>query len=351
MATAVLAKPKAHVAPYKKDLVKELEALLQKYPIIGIVNMEGLPGAQLGQLKKGLRGKAELFMTKRRLMKIAIEGAKSKVAHLEQIEPLLKGMPALLFTHENPFALYKFLKKSKSPAPAKAGQESPRDIVIPAGPTPFAPGPVISELAAVGIKAGVEGGKVAVRQDSLVIKQGEKFKGPLAAMLTRLGIEPMEIGLNLTHVFEKGVIYDRNVLDIDEVKFMQNLMTAASEAFNLAAEAAFVTADNREMLIAIAFREAKAVALESKFLADAVAADIVEQAARGAIAVAVEAKLEVSHERQAGETKAAHAEHVAAAAEIKKEVKEIIPNTPESHKNAEHMLDELKKKGTLRDKK
>lgn len=294
MATAVLAKPKAHIAPYKKDIVKELEVLLAKYPIIGVVNMEGLPSAQLGVLKKGLRGKAHLYMTKRRLMKIALEGTKSKVPNIEKLIPLLKGMPALLFTNDNPFALYKFLKKSKSPAPAKAGQESPRDIVVPAGPTPFAPGPVISELAAVGIKAGVEGGKVAVRQDSLVIKQGEKFKGPLAAMLTRLGIEPMEIGLNLTHVFEKGVLYDRNVLDIDETVFMEKLMTAVSESFNLAADIAFLTTDNREMLIAKAFREAKAVALESKFLADAVVAEIVELAEREARSVASEAKVQTN---------------------------------------------------------
>lgn len=342
-----MTKPKAHVAGYKKDLVKELEALLQKYPIIGVVNMEGLPGAQLGQIKKSLRGKADLFMTKRRLMKIALENAKSKVEGIEKLEPLLKGMPALLLTKENPFALYKFLKKSKSPAPAKAGQESPRDIVIPAGPTPFAPGPVISELAAVGIKAGVEGGKVAVRQDSLVIKQGEKFKAPLAAMLSRLGIEPMEIGLNVVAIFEKGTIFDRSVLDIDEKAFLDNLMTAASEAFNLAVEAAFVTHDNRELLIQTAFREAKAVAKESKFLADAVAAEIVEQAAREALSVVAEAKVEVTHERQAGETAAEHKEHQAEAKALSQESKQN-PNTQDAHKQAEGMLDDLKKKGTLR---
>ncbi|MEK6849845.1 MAG: 50S ribosomal protein L10, partial [Nanoarchaeota archaeon] len=159
-----MSKPQAHVAAAKKTEVKELISLFSKYPIIGIVNMEGLPSSQLGGLKKALRGKADLYMTKRRLMKIAIEEAKSKVPQLETIIPHLKGMPAFLFTKENPFALYKFLKKNKSPAPAKAGQESPRDITVPAGPTPFAPGPVISELAAVGIKAGVENGKVAVRQ-------------------------------------------------------------------------------------------------------------------------------------------------------------------------------------------
>lgn len=322
-----MTKPKAHVAGYKKDQVKELEAMFTKYPIVGIVNMEGLPSSQLGGLKKALRGKADLYMTKRRLMKIAIENAKAKIPGLDSIIPQLKGMPAFLFTKENPFALYKFLKKNKSPAPAKAGQESPRDIVVPAGPTPFAPGPVISELAAVGIKAGVEGGKVAVRQDSLVIKQGEKFKGPLAAMLARLGIEPMEIGLNVVAVFEKGILYDRNVLDIDDKQFMSNLMTAASEAFNLAADIAYITDDNKELLIATAFREAKAVAVESKFLADAVAAEIVEQAEREARSVASEAKVEVSHDR------ASHAQH---------------PNDTHAHAEAEKLAAELKTKGTLR---
>ncbi len=323
-----MAKPKAHVAESKKVLVKKLEHLLEKSPIIGIVNMEGLPSSQLGALKKGLRGKADLFMAKRRLITIAFENAKVKVPKLETLIPHLKGMPALLFTKDNPFALYKFLKKSKSPAPAKAGQESPRDITIPAGPTPFAPGPVISELAAIGIKAGVENGKVAVRQDSLVIKQGEKFSGPLASMLSRLGIEPMEIGLNVVAVFEKGIIYDRSVLDVDETVFMANLMTAASEAFNLSVEAEILTDDNKELIIGMAFLGAKSLARESKFLADAIAEEILEQGEREARSLAAETKSEVSHER-----------HTAAAQH---------PNDAQTHKQAEQMLGDLKQKGTLR---
>src|SRR3989338_1052307 len=113
-------------------------------------------------------------------------------------------MPALLLKKENPFSLYKILKKSKSSASAKAGQIAPRDLIVPAGPTPFTPGPVISELAAVGIKAGVEGGKVAVKVDSMIAKKGETIKPAVASMLTRLSILPMEIGLNLTAVYENG---------------------------------------------------------------------------------------------------------------------------------------------------
>jgi len=65
-------------------------------------------------------------------------------------------MPALLFTKENPFKLYNKLQKSKSSAPAKAGQTAPSEIVVPKGPTPFAPGPIIGELGALGIKTAVE---------------------------------------------------------------------------------------------------------------------------------------------------------------------------------------------------
>ena len=70
--------------------------------------------------------------------------------------PHLKGMPALIFTKENPFSLFKTLKKSKTNAPAKANQTAPFDLIVPKGPTSFAPGPVIGELAILGIKSGVE---------------------------------------------------------------------------------------------------------------------------------------------------------------------------------------------------
>mgnify|MGYP000252813721 CR=1 FL=1 len=76
--------------------------------------------------------------------------------NMDQLTEKIKGMPALLFSKENPFTLYSILQKNKSPAPAKANQEAPKDIVVSAGPTTFAPGPIISELAEVGIKTKVD---------------------------------------------------------------------------------------------------------------------------------------------------------------------------------------------------
>jgi large subunit ribosomal protein L10 len=283
--------PKAHVSEEKKKLVADLINLIKEYPIIGAINMESLPAPQLQKMKEQLRSSVVIFMAKRRLMKIAIEHCKDKKKGIEKIEPYLKGMPALLFTKENPFKLYNALEKNKSPAPAKAGQTAPKDIIIPAGATPFAPGPVISELSAIGLKTGVENGKVVIKADTVVCQEGQLINPAVASILARLDIKPMEIGLNITGIFEDGIIYGKNVLLIDEKVFMQSLYDAVRWAMNLSVETGYTCKDNINLFIAKAFREAKAVALEGNIMADLVAKDIIEKAERQMLSLKNTAKV------------------------------------------------------------
>ena len=119
-------------------------------------------------------------MTNRRLLKIAFAEAAKKKPGIESLLPHCKGMPALLFTKENPFSLFKLIKANKSPAPAKPGQKAPTDLKILAGPTPFAPGPVISELAALGLKTKVDAGKINIVADAIVCKEGAVISDKLA---------------------------------------------------------------------------------------------------------------------------------------------------------------------------
>lgn len=261
-----IAKVKAHVAPYKKEIVSNLVNLIKENPIIGVVNMENLPAPQLQQMRAQLRGNFYITMTKRRLMKLAIGEAKSKKKNIEQIEAHLGGMPALIFTKENPFKLSKTLGKSKSPAPAKAGQTAPRDIMVNKGATSFAPGPIIGELAMAGIKAGVEGGKVAIKEDVVVVKAGEKIKPKVAEILTRLGIQPMEVGLDLVAVYENGLIYTRDILSIDESEYKNRLSNASRWAFNLANYAAYPAKETIRMLIGKAFNDSKAIGVSQNIL-------------------------------------------------------------------------------------
>lgn len=250
----------------KTTAIKEFEALLKEYPIIGAVDMESLPAPQLQQMREQLRDTCVIKMTKRRLINVAIENAKTEKPGLEALNEHLTGMPALLFTKENPFTLFKILKKNKSPAPAKGGQTAPKDIKISAGPTPFAPGPIIGELGKFGLKTGVENGKVAIKKDAVVCKEGEEISSDLAALLTRLDIKPMEVGLAITAVYEEGDILTKSVLDIDEEAYLADLQAAAAGAVNLSVNAAIPTTDTIELLLAKATREGRSLSKESVFL-------------------------------------------------------------------------------------
>lgn len=254
----------AHVSAQKKQDAQEVETLLAEYPIVAAINVESLPAKQLQTMREKLRGTCHIRMAKRRVMMKAIEAAKIKRKGIEALEPHMEGMSALLFTKENPFTLYKTIKKNKSKAAAKAGQRAPREIIVPAGPTSFAPGPIIGELGSVGIKAGVEAGKIAIKQDAVVAKEGDIISAKLAGILLRLGIEPMEIGLDVRAVYEDGMIMTRSVLDVDEDMYLGMIVKAASEAIELSIESGFLTPDSRERAIQRSVRGATALAIELK---------------------------------------------------------------------------------------
>ena len=274
-----------HVSGEKKQDVQEFVQLLRDYPIIGILDLERLPSPQLTQMRRQLRGEVLIRMTKKRLLKIALAQIKGEKKGIEQLEQYFTGIPAVLFARENPFKVYKMLQRSKSPAPAKAGQKAPREIMVPAGPTPFAPGPVISELGKVGIKAGIDQGKVVIRQDSIVAKEGQVISADLASILLRLGIEPMEIGLNLVAVYEEEMIYEQKLLAVDEKEYVQNVVQAHTWAMNLAVEVGYTSPDTIKVMIGKATLDSRAVAVEFGILADAVKDQIIGKAERQMLAL------------------------------------------------------------------
>lgn len=251
----------ARVSQKKKDIVKKIADLALKYPVIAIVDMENLPTPQLQGIREKLRKRMEIFVAKKRLIQIAFQEAAKQKDGLDKLNDNMRGMPGLIFTKENPFKLFKVLKQNKSQAPAKAGQTAPNDIEIKAGATPFAPGPVIGELGALGLQTGVENGKVAIKQTKVVAKEGEEISSKLAGILTRLDIKPMEVGLNLVAVFEDGTIVDKKVLDIDVDEYIANIGLAYQQAINLGVESGIANASTIELLVGKAHRSAHNLAL------------------------------------------------------------------------------------------
>lgn len=274
-----------------KKAILVLAGLFDKYKVVAVVNLESLPSAQLQRLRSNFGDDLQIVMSKKSLFKLAIEAVKSKHKGIENLSSSLIGMPALLFTNQSPFKLANVLQRNKSNAPAKPGQTAPFDIVIPAGPTSFAPGPIISELASVGIKAGVESGKIVVKVPSTIVREGEKIKPKIAEVMAKFNIQPMEIGLNLVSAFEAGIIYDKKVLSVDPAAYVRDLALAAAEAKSLAVELGFPAAETIVLLIAKSSRQAKHLAKEFSIMVPELAEEIVGKA--GMEAAAIESMIKV----------------------------------------------------------
>ncbi|MGI5965161.1 MAG: 50S ribosomal protein L10 [Candidatus Methanomethylophilaceae archaeon] len=253
----------AHVAEWKKDLVKELVDGMLEYPVIAVVDVHGIAGQQIQNMRAKLRGHAYLKMTKNKLMTLAIKEAAEQRPGLEGILDAVHGQCAIIASDYSPFKLFKQLESTKTPAPAKAGQEAPFDIVIPKGPTPFGPGPIIGELQKIGLPAAIEAGKIVIKKDTTVVKSGEPIPTPVAVMLPKLGILPFIVGLDLRAAYEDGTVYHRDVLDIPDGYYNEMFAAAIYNARALAIEIVYPTEQTIGALIAKAYREAMALSIEA----------------------------------------------------------------------------------------
>ena len=236
---------------------------MREYPVVAIVDMEGIPGQQVQSMRAGLRAHAKLKMTKNNLMLLAIEEAAKEKPEIIGLKDAIHGQCAIVTTDIDPFKLFKKLEATMTPAPAKEGQIAPFDIVVPKGPTPFGPGPIIGELQKIGLPAAIEAGKIVVKKDTTLVKEGEPIPGPVAAMLPKLEILPMVVGMDLRSAYEDGVIYSREVLDIPDDYYSTMFATAAHNALALGVSIAFPTKETIVPLIAKAFRETMNLSVEA----------------------------------------------------------------------------------------
>lgn len=246
------------VTDYKKKAVDEIVDLFTKYKVVALINMEDLPAYQLQKMRKQLRDKIVFKMTKKSFIERAMD--KVKRPNADQLKEKVTGMPALIFTNEDPFKLYKLIEKNKSAAPAKAGQLAPMDIILPAGPTPFTPGPMIGELGQLGIKTEVKEGKIGIREDKILVKKGDVINQKTAELLPKFGIEPMEIGLNIILTYENGELIFKDVLSITDEQYLSDILKAFSASIALALDIGYTTEETVKILVQRAYMEAKSVA-------------------------------------------------------------------------------------------
>ena len=237
MATAVQKKMGRPEPPeYKKLRVEELDGLLTKNRYVLFADLEGLPARQLQMIRKELRNKAFMAVAKKNLIYLALEkhGLDRKA-----LEPHLKHGVLLIATNENPFLLTLTIDRLKMPAPAKPGQAATKDIVVPEGDTGIRPGPMVSVFGKLKIPYEVRKGTIYIKGDTMVAKKGDVITPELASLLQQLGIQPMEIGLNVVAAWDGKTLIPGDMLHIDLEAMKNDVITSEKEMTHLAKEAGF----------------------------------------------------------------------------------------------------------------
>jgi large subunit ribosomal protein L10 len=256
--------------------VEEIRELLKGHKAIGLASLQKVRAAQLQALKKKLAGDVYMKVMKNTLTKLAIEGMDN--TDLKKLGEHLEGANLFLFTDLNPFKLALLLERGKVKTTAKSGDIAAMDVVIPAGSTGQPPGPIISQLNAVGLPTRIESGSVWVSKDTLVVRKGEVISERLAAVLSKLGIKAVEAGLSMKLVLDEGLIINGDLLKVDVEETRRIVEENNREAFALSLSIAYPTPENMEALLQTAHQKAFALSLNAAVPTKETIADLIRKA-------------------------------------------------------------------------
>jgi large subunit ribosomal protein L10 len=268
------------VAIWKKEIFSDLTKLLEKYSVVAVADLQKVRSSQIQEIRKKLRGKAELIVAKNTILKKASDSLAEKKGNIEKFASELTGSKVLIFTQMNPFELIIFLNKNKVRVPAKGGDVATSEIMVPAGNTGLQPGPVISEFNEAKVQTRIEGGSIFIAKDTVVARPGDVISNKTASLLSKLGMKPMEAGLSLSHAYDNGLVLGPNELLFDLDRMKNDFVLAARSAFGVAVEASIMLPETAPAIISKAYRQAVAVSVEAGFLTKKTTELIIQRAFR-----------------------------------------------------------------------
>lgn len=283
----------------KEEKVEEFKDKIEDFPVVGLLDMHNLPAKQLQQMKKEMKDFADIKMSRKTLMHIAID--KADAENVEELEDVDATQPGFIFSERDPFRLYSLIQQNKTAAAADGGEIAPNDIEIPEGDTGIGPGPMLGKLQQAGLNVQVDDGTIHVQSAGVIVEEGEEITADDAEILNQMGIEPLEIGLDLKAVYSDGELFQADALAIDTEEYFSDFEAAAGLGFNLAVNAGVVNETTAPAIIGQASQKARNLSISEGIVTEDTVEEIIAHAAANARGVDSQVDLE---EVETGETEA-----------------------------------------------
>jgi hypothetical protein len=120
-------------------------------------------------------------------------------------------------------------------------------------------GPMISELSSVGLKVGVENGKIAIKEASVIVKKDHKISEVVASTLIKLGIMPFNVGLECLAAYDGKENKVYTAIKIDKEGAEKQLKDAAAYSRALAFSIVYPAKEVIGLLLGKASAQANAI--------------------------------------------------------------------------------------------
>ncbi len=286
----MVAPPTRKHYPKKKRLMyEELQRIPAEFNVIALSKMSKVRAAQLMMIRKKFRNDIQIKIVKNKVAIRAFEKVKG-VAGIENLSNQLEGQCALIFTNINPFKLNLIFAQNKVFLPAKGGDIASKEIFVPSGNTGITPGPVLSEFKTANVPTRIDQGTIWVTKDTLVAKPGDVISTPLASLLSKLNVKPVEAGISVNFAISEGLQFKEEDLRLNLDEYKEELARSFAQALALATEAGYMTPETVTPLLVKAHQQAISLATEAGYLTPETAGFVLPRAQMQAQALANKAK-------------------------------------------------------------
>jgi len=215
-------------------------------------------------IRRNLRGKAELLMGKNTMIRKAIKGHLTQNPALESLLPHIKGNVGFLFSSQDLKSIRDEITNNKLSAPARVGSLAPCDVFLPAGNTSLDPSQT-NFMQALNIATRINKGTIEIINQVHLIKKGDKVGSSEAALLQKLDIRPFSYGLQPIQVFKEGSVFAPSILDISEDDIISKFMFGVQRVASLSLQINVPTAAAIPHYFASAYKTILAVSLATEY--------------------------------------------------------------------------------------
>jgi len=250
---------KHEIPQWKLDEVEHLVGLFKDHSTVAVIEVAKLNDRQIQEMRKILRGKATIRMSKKSLQLRAVDAYKkeSKKENLDEFTERIPGQAAFCFTNLDIFELKKIFNQNEWMVPAKPNEITPVDIWVSAGDTGLPTGQVISELnMTLRLPTSIQNDTIWIREDTQTHHAGDFVDVKQAAVLKKLGINPIESLIKIHYAWSDGEIIPEEILYMDMEQFQKDLSSAFFSAQSLALELGIVDKETIKPMLQKAHRGA-----------------------------------------------------------------------------------------------